>query len=183
MSEIEIVFDPKWEAACAGLAIGEEHEVWPDGEWIRYARRLTGIKDLFVYHHKRAGSWVLAKWLFPPTSTDSPVALELEAMTLPPDMPGSGRLVGESLLARCKPVDETVAAMRAKLKQANHDRTSAIQERDHSKKGAIKYMRNKGMDHAAARLERGEEAWCAPGETSEQYRNTVSELISMTKAV
>lgn len=183
MSNMEITFDPKWEAACAGLALGEDHERWPDGEWIHYARRLTGIEDLFVYYHRRAKSWVLAKWLFPPTSTDSPVALELEAMPLPPDMPESGRLVGDSLLARCRPVDETVDAMRRKLRQANEARMSTLDERAHSKRNAVKYMRRKGMDEAAARLERGQESWVAPGETNEQYRETVSELMAMTKAV
>lgn len=182
MSEIEIVFDPKWEAACAGLAIGEEHEVWPDGEWIRYARKLTGIKDLFVYHHKRAGSWVLAKWLFPPTSTDSPVALELEAMPLPPDMPGSGRLVGESLLARCKPVDEMVESMKERLKRANSHRRAMKDERIESKKGAVKYMRSRGMDEGARALEDGACGWMAPSECTEQYSETVSELMAMAKA-
>lgn len=183
MSEMEITFDPKWEAACAGLAMGEDHERWPDGEWIIYARRLTGIKDLFVYYHRRAKTWVLAKWLFPPTSTDSPVALELESMPFPPDMPESGRLVGDSLIARCRPVDETVAALKEKLKKANSERLSSRDERIHSKRNAVNYMRKKGMDQAAGRLERGEEGWVAPGESNEQYRETVSELMAMTKAV
>jgi hypothetical protein len=182
LSEMEITFDPKWEAACAGLAIGEEHEVCPDGEWIRYARRLTGIKDLFVYHHKKAGSWVLAKWLFPPTSTDSPVALELEAMPLPPDMPGSGRLVGDSLISRCKPVDEMVDAMKARLRRASSHRKSMMDERIHSKKNAVKYMRRQGMDHGAHLLEEGMSSWAAPSECENQYNQTVNELMAMAKA-
>ncbi len=183
MSNMEITFDPKWEAACAGLALGEDHERWPDGEWIHYARRLTGIEDLFVYYHRRAKSWVLAKWLFPPTSTDSPVALELEAMPLPPDMPESGRLVGDSLIARCKPVDEMVESMKARLKKAASPRASMKEERIHSKRNATKYMRSKGLDEAAYRLESGQVGWAAPGECEEQYRETVSELMAMTKAV
>lgn len=183
MSDIEITFDPKMEAALAGLAIGEEHEVCPDGEWIRYARRLTGIKDLFVYHHKKANSWVLAKWIFPPTTTDSPVALELEAMPLPPDMPASGRMVGEMLRARCKPVEETVAAMKARLKKAASHRRSIQDERIQSKKNAVKYMKKNGMEQGAYMLEKGAVGWSAPSECQEQYAETVSELMSMTKAV
>ena len=182
MSELEITFDPKWEAACAGLAIGEEHEVCPDGEWIRYARRLTGIKDLFVYHHKRAGTWVLAKWIFCPSQTDSPVALELESMPLPPDMPASGRLGGEALLARCKPVEETVDAMREKLRKAASDRKAMMDDRAYSRKNAARYMRSKGMDQAAAQVEDGSVGWTAPSESEQQYRETVSELVSLAKA-
>lgn len=181
-NEMEITFDPKWEAACAGLAIGEEHEVCPDGEWIRYARKLTGIKDLFVYHHKRAGTWVLAKWLFSPTGTDSPVALELEAMPLPPDMPASGRLVGESLLLRCKPVEEMVDQMKARLKNAADKRRKMMDDRAYSRSNAIKYMRSKGMDQAAHQVENGMVGWTAPSESEEQYRETVSELVSLAKA-
>lgn len=183
MSEIEITYDPKMEATLAGLAIGEEHEVCPDGEWIRYARRLTGIKDLFVYHHKRTGNWILAKWIFPPATTDSPVALELEAMPLPPDMPESGRLVGPGLIARCKPVEETVAAMKERLRKAASHRRSMMDERSESKKSAVKYMRKNGMEHGAHMLDNGAVGWSAPSECREQYSETVSELISMAKAV
>ncbi len=182
MSQMEITFDPKWEAACAGLAIGEEHEVCPDGEWIRYARKLTGIHDLFVYHHRKADTWVLAKWIYPPSKTDTPVALELESMPMPPDMPASGRLVGEALIARCKPVEETVAAMRERLRKASLHRQQMLDDRKYSRRNAVKYMRSKGMDQAAHQVESGQVGWTAPSESEEQYRNTVSELISMAKA-
>ena len=183
MSEIEIVYDPKMEASLAGLAIGEDHEVCPDGEWIRHARRVTGIKDLFVYHHKRANSWVFAKWIFPPSCTDSPVALELEAWPLPPDVPSSGRLVGEGLIARCKPVEATVAAMRDRLRKAANHRKAMQEERISSKKSAVKYMRKHGMEQGAHLLEKGAVGWSAPSECNEQYAETVSELMAMTKAV
>lgn len=183
MTEIEIVFDPKTEASLAGLAIGDEHEVCPDGEWIRYARRMTGIQDLFVYYHKLAKSWVLAKWIFPPTITDSPVALELESMPLPPDMPGSGRLVGDALLARCRPVEETVAAMKERLRRAASHRNAMKDERIQSKKNAVKYMKKHNMEQGARMLETGAVGWTAPSECNEQYAETVSELMSMTKAV
>ena len=64
--DIEITFDAKYEAACAGLAMYEDHEIMPDGDWIRFARRVTGIPELFMYYHKRTGNYVFAKWLFKP---------------------------------------------------------------------------------------------------------------------
>lgn len=180
---MEIVFDPKWEAACAGLAMGEEHEAWPDGEWIRYARRLTGIKDLFVYRHKRANSWVLAKWIYPPTATDTPVALELEAMPLPPDMPESGRLVGDNLRLRCSPVDDMVQNIKAKMRMAASQRRSMQDEEETSRKTAAKYMRSKGLDKAAHDLENGYTPWTAPSQCGNQYHQTVSEINALTRVV
>ena len=96
MTEIEIVHDPKM--AMGGLTLSEDHELWPDGDWIRYARRLTGIKDLFVYRHRREETWVLCKWLWKPSESTTPTCLELATMNLAPDMAGSGRLVGSALL-------------------------------------------------------------------------------------
>jgi hypothetical protein len=162
--------------------MSEDHEVCADGEWILYARRLTGIKDLFVYHHKRANSWVLAKWLFHPSQTDSPVALELESMPAHPNDPTSGRLVGEALIARCKPVDEMVESMKERLKRANSHRRAMKDERIESKKGAVKYMRSRGMDEGARALEDGACGWMAPSECTKQYSETVSELMAMAKA-
>jgi hypothetical protein len=180
---MEITFDPKWEAACAGLAFTEEHQLWPDGEWIRHARRVTGINDLFVYHHRSAGTWVLCKWLFPPTNTDSPVALELEVMQMPPDFPSPGRLVGPALLARCRPVDETISGIKKKMRTAAERRRAMSVEREQSKKEAVKYMKNHGMDLAAYKLEKGLTAWAAPSECEGKYQETVSELMALTKAV
>lgn len=181
MTDIEIVFDHKWEASGAGLALSEDHEVCPDGEWIRYARRLTGIKDLFVYHHKREGTWVLSKWLYPPTCTDSPVALELTTMPLPPDMPESGRLVGDALKRRLRPAEEMLEEMkRAKRDEVAH-KESMKQERIGTKLAAAKYMRSHGMEEGAARLEDGSAAWMAPSESKPEYQEMVSELISMAK--
>ena len=179
--DMEILFDPKGEAVHSGLAIGDEHEICPDGEWIQYARRETGIKDLFVYFHKRTGNWVFAKWLYKPSETDTPVALELEAMPLPPDMPGSGRLVGGELTMRCAPVEEMMLAMKRKLQKAASEKASVMADRGTSRDAAVKYMRKKGMERGAAMLDSGAVGWNSPNETSDQYKETVSQLIAMAK--
>ena len=121
MTQIEITFDPKWEAACAGLAMDQDHEVMPDGDWIRFARRVTGIPELFVYFHRRTENFVLAKWLFKPD-----VCLELEAFPVAPDR--GGWMSAEELKARCSPVDDTVRAMKDKMRQAASERRSMMQD-------------------------------------------------------
>lgn len=177
--QIEIMHDPK--VAVGGLTIGEDHELCPDGEWIRYARRLTGIRDLFVYHHKREGTWVLCKWLYPPTSTDSPVALELMAMPLPPDMPGSGRLVGVALKNRVRPAEEMLDEMRRSSRDALREKESQREQKEYSRKNAARYMRTHGMEESARALETGTMPWGSTGQTSEAMQETVSELVSLAR--
>jgi hypothetical protein len=98
-------------------------------------------------------------------------------------MPASGRLVGDALIARCKPVDETVEAIKRKMRNAATHRRSMMDEREHSKASAVKYMKQRGMDEAAWKLQSGQTAWAAPSECGEKYQETVSELLAMTKAV
>lgn len=180
MTDIEIVFDHKWEAAGGGLALGEDHEVCADGNWIRYARRLTGIHDLFVYRHKRENTWVLSKWLYPPSKTDSPVALELATMPLPPDMPGSGRLVGDALLRRCKPAEEMLEEMRRSAREAKRAKAHEVEQKDYSRKNAVRYMRTHGLEEGAQALETGETPWGSTGSGS-ALEETATELVNLAK--
>ena len=179
MTEIEIIYDPK--LAVGGLEMGEDHELCADGEWIRYARRVTGIRDLFVYRHKREGTWVLCKWLYPPTSTDSPCALELATMALPPDMPGSGRLVGAALKRRCRPAEEMVEEMRRESRVAAQQKEYERDQKAYSRQNAVRYMRTHGMEEGAESLASGEMPWGSTGEHSEAMQETVSELMHLAK--
>ena len=179
MTDIEIVYDPK--VAMGGLELGEDHELWPDGDWIRYARRLTGIQDLFVYRHRREGTWVLAKWLYKPSECTTPTCLELTSMTLPPDMPGSGRLSGQALLRRCKPAEEMVEEMRRDMREAAQKKAYDQEQKACSRQNAVRYMRTHGMEESANALESGEVAWGSTGEQSETMTETVTELVNMAK--
>lgn len=179
MIDFEIVHDPK--VAVGGLELGEDHELCPDGEWIRYARRVTGIKDLFVYHHKKVGTWVLCKWLYPPTSTDSPVALELASMALPPDTAGSGRLVGDALKRRCKPAEEMVEEMKRGARLAAQQKSHEREQKDYSRKNAVRYMRTHGLEDSAKALENGYVPWGSTGEHTEAMQETMSELVNLAK--
>ena len=174
--ELEITFDPKWEAACAGLAMGEDHEVLPDGEWIRFARRVTGIQDLFVYYHRRVGTWVLAKWLFKPD-----VCLELESFQVAPDR--GGWMSAEELRARCKPVDETVKAMQDRMKRAASERRSMMQDHAYEKASVVKKLKNQGKDRLAYQIENGYTPWVGESKGGEAYRQTCEMLNNIAKVV
>jgi hypothetical protein len=178
MTEIEIVHDPKM--AMGGLTLGEDHELWPDGDWIRYARRLTGIKDLFVYRHRREETWVLCKWLWKPSESTTPTCLELATMNLAPDMAGSGRLVGSALLRRCKPAEEMVEEMRRNMRDAASQKKHDTEQKAYSRQNAVRYMRTHGMEESAQALESGEVPWGSTGSGS-ALAETASELVSIAK--
>ena len=83
--DIEIIFDPISHALDLGLVINENHEILPDGEWVSWCKRISGIDDLFVYRHKEAGTFVLSKWIYHPKKDGIGIAMELEIMSDHPD--------------------------------------------------------------------------------------------------
>jgi hypothetical protein len=175
MTEIEITFDPKYEAACAGLAMYGDHEIMPDGDWIRFARRVTGIPELFVYFHRRTGNFVLAKWLFKPD-----VCLELETFPIAPDR--GGWMSAEELKARCKPVDDTVRAVKDKMRQASSERKSAMDDDATQRAEAVKMLRRKGNEREAYKIENGMTPWVGARKGGESYARTCETLRQMAKA-
>jgi len=109
LTEIEIMYDPRAHAAGMGLTLGEDHEVLPDSEWVLWAQRFSGIKDLFVYRHKQANSFVFSKWLYHPQRDGVGILMELEAFPTPPNWhPPTQDWVRE----RLRPADEIAEAMR-----------------------------------------------------------------------
>jgi hypothetical protein len=174
MTEIEITFDPKYEAACAGLAMDQDHEVLPDSDWIRFARRVTGIPELFVYFHRRTENFVLAKWLFKPD-----VCLELESFAVAPD-PG-GWMSADELKARCKPVDDTVRAIKDKMRQASSERRTMMDDHAHEKRATVKRLKNRGHDRAAHGIETGAQPWVGEAKGGESYRKTCEMLKNIAK--
>ena len=174
MTEIEITFDPKYEAACAGLAMYGEHEIMPDGDWIRFARRVTGIPELFVYFHRRTENFVLAKWLFKPD-----VCLELESFQVAPDR--GGWMSAEELKVRCKPVDDTVRAMKDKMRQASSERKTMMDDHAYEKRAAVKRLKNRGYDRTAHGIETGAQPWVGESMGGESYRKTCEMLKNIAK--
>jgi hypothetical protein len=174
MTEIEITFDPKWEAACSGLAMGEDHEIMPDGDWIRFARRVTGIPDLFMYHHRRRGTYVLSKWVYKPD-----ICLELEAFELPPDR--GGWMSAEELKARCRPVHDTIEEMHRRMKQAGNERRSMVEDHAHEKNGVVKSLKRRGDDRSAYMIENGYTPWVGESKGGESYRQTCEMLRNLAK--
>ena len=71
--------------------------------------------------------------------------------------------------------------MKKKLQKAASEKASIMAERGTSRDAAVKYMKKKGMERGAAMLDSGAVGWNAPGETSDQYKETVSQLIAMAK--
>ena len=63
MLDIEVGTSVEDLAAMEGLVIDPaRHQVLPDGDYIKGARRHTGLDVLFIYRHRETGNFVLAGW-------------------------------------------------------------------------------------------------------------------------
>ena len=177
-TEIEMVYDPREDLAGMCIEVCGRHEILPDGEWIRYARRLTGIHDLFVYRHREEGTFVLSKWTWSPAETDRPLALEIHVMARHPDQPGSGRPVGDRLLSLVRPADEVHAEMRRASKDAADARRAQRLERHETRMESARSLRRMGMEMEASALEADPHAWVSPREA----QSTAATLEGLAKA-
>lgn len=174
MLDIEVTFDPKEEAVMQGLLLGEDHEVMPDGVWIRHARAVTRIPDLFMYYHRKTKNYVLCKWVY-----GREACIELEAFPLPPDQ--GGWMPDDELISRCRPLDETVDAMKRKMREAASQRASMMADDAEQKKQAIKSLKRRGMDEAAFRLQEGMDPWVGAAKGGETYRQTCEQIRNLAK--
>ena len=179
--EMEIVFDPRQEAAERHLHMDERHEVLPDGEWIRAVRRLTGRDRLFVYHHKEVGSFVLAEWVYD-DSDGIRVCIELEGMPHPPDLYREGRPTMENLRFRCKLAEDMIKDMHEKIKRRRYEERMAREDGIAEKGDAIKRLKKLGLENSARRIETGKDAYIPESMGGESFKEVKDEMVSMAKS-
>lgn len=79
--EIEMIYDPIEVAIGTGLEMGPQHQVCPDGEWVKAVKRITGRDDLFVYYHAWTGNFVLAQWVYTEEDNGFRVCVNLKPWT------------------------------------------------------------------------------------------------------
>ena len=146
MSEIEILFDHREHAAELGIVLSEEHEILPDSEWVLWARRFSGIKDLFVYFHKIQGTFVLSKWLYHPKIDGIGILLELEAFPTPPNWHPPTQ---DWVRNRLQPADQMAKLMRKSIRQRKTDKRRQELD-DHAEKNRVAdWMQKKTGDSEA----------------------------------
>jgi hypothetical protein len=87
----------------------------------------------------------------------------------------------EELKARCSPVDDTVRAMKDKMRQAASERRSMMQDHAQEKMAAVKRLRNRGHDRAAYNIEQGHQPWVGEVKGGESYRQTCEMLKNIAK--
>jgi len=175
--DIEIVFDPVEEMLFNHLHMNENHEVLPDGEWIRSVRRRVDRDTLFVYYHHKTNKFVLADWCFPPNKYSFKACIELEVFDIRPDANGSDRPSMETLELRCCYADEMHKRMRKKLMEARGLKASLKADSAEQRKEAYNWMKSKGMENACRTLECS--SFVGEAEGGERYAETVDELQRM----
>ena len=140
--DFEIIYDPTEAAVGSGQAMGPEHEILEDGEWIKFIKRVTGRDDLFVYHHAFTGKFVFAGWVYRPGEIGVPVCTELDTMDLPPDR--GGWLSTEYVKARVRPIKEQIKTIRGRIKEAEAAKKALRSDDLEQRNQVVEYYRKKG---------------------------------------
>jgi hypothetical protein len=174
---LEIVFDPVEEAVHSGLLMDESHELLPDSQWIRFARKVTGREDLFVYRHRLTEKFVLASWLF----KEPRICLELEVMDLPPDR--GGWVDTEFLCQRCRPAGELYKERFLRRKQEQRRKRYLQEQRGQERKEKAQYFKNKGKDEIAASVGKGGGPWMGEEEGGDHLLETKDRLMHLNRRV
>ena len=146
-TRIKIVFDPIAHACGYGIHLGENHEVLPDGDWILWCKRISGIDDIFLYRHKESENFVLAKWIYNPEKDGVGVLMELEVFESPPNWrPPDPQMIRRRLTPSADMVDNMKKGIRDRHK-AKYQTLSDDQERKQEVAG---WLDRKGNSTAAA---------------------------------
>lgn len=97
--------------------------VWP---WLEGMRRASNLPNLFVYHHRMTGRFVLCNWVYPPWEVSRPIAMELEGFSDPGDGWWPADLMPAAvLLARLQPMGD----LQAKYQRRERDRQDVDRRR------------------------------------------------------
>lgn len=147
---LEIIKDPYVDAVAVHLQLDpSRHMIWPDGEWIRWARRVTGLRDLFIYQHKEAGTWVLACWIYSPKQATRPVCNELKVFDYPPDHLGERALGRWELEALTTKQGDELVRIRKIMEKRDYARKAEKLDRYQKKAELVQHYEKAGKPEIA----------------------------------
>lgn len=146
---IEMIHDPRAHAMEVHLVMDDRHEVQPDGEWIRWARRVVGRDDLFVYRHKELGTYMLANWLF----REPDVCNEIHKLPGHPDR--GGHFDRKLLKAICRPFDELAREIAAGIRERRRKEAEIKAESRQEQREVANHYRVRGQESIAAGIMSG----------------------------
>lgn len=149
--KIEIIRDPVEDILLSGLPLDERHEVLVPGEFVLWIRRIMGLEDLFVYHHRETGNFMLSQWML----QTPPVCTEVDCFDRPPDWMAN-EIEGEHFWKlRLKTCTESRDDIRKFLIDKRMEERAAKEESRESRNAAAKHYRRHGAEDAAHLLDIG----------------------------
>lgn len=170
---IEILWDPDEYDARTGLVMDERHEVLEDGEWVKAIRREMGRDDLFVYHHRETGAFVLAQWC----KREPRICREVHTMSCPPDQ--GGWIPMQMLRVMCKPQEERALMIKDMVRTNLSIRREQKAERGQEQRDTVRWLHRKGQEDAAAMV--AGSRWAGTTEGGDRMQETKEKLTSAAK--
>lgn len=120
MLDIEVGLSVEDMAAAEGLFIDpSRHQVLPDGDYIKGARRHTRMDCLFIYKHRETGAFVLAGWTIPGKTCIEIACWEGEHLL-------QNALSYQEIAERTRPVEEQRKERIAQMRQAKDRERAGI---------------------------------------------------------
>lgn len=175
---VSLTSDPRAEAGSRGLTLDPAtHLLMPDGLFLSSIKRASRRRDLFLYFHRHTRRFVIAAWLYSPSSHSPRIALELETLDWHPDL---GVLGFQEFLQRLRlTYSSQVRHMRTKIlaqrARVAEDRAADLEQRN----TVTRYLRNKGFALEAHLITTGQLPWVglrAGGESLELTKERLKDM-------
>ena len=174
MDDITIIFDPKQAALAEGLRLDPaRHEVLPEGDWLKAAKRATGRSSLLVYRHRITGQFVLCDVIHKPD-----VIQELESWPLPPERIGVPMAWVEM---RCEPREEVYERIMRKMKEVRYRKAMVNAETNDELADTQRWLRREGYDDIARQM--NIQPYVGKSEGGEELEQAREDLARMAKVV
>lgn len=167
-------------ASMETIVIPSMFEVLGDYPWLSWLRRQTGNPRLFAMRAVRAGTFVLAVWVYAPWESSLPIATELESFESPPtSLWPQDLLHPQVLVARLQPWRDHYAELRAKYEQKMRDEESIRLATLDERNSVSRFLRHQGLDHEALLLESGRTDW----DGSQRNPDAIAEMTEMISEI
>ena len=176
-STVEVLFEPREEIAQDGLQFDPaRHEILPDGDWIRSARRHTRRPELFIYRHREFRTYVVAAWIFMPSEPcgSGGACTEISVMSAPPDSHPADLPTMEYMRIRVKPIEVQAERALSRLKMRKDKKKALRLSSLQQQKSVAKHYRRKGEELVARSIEFG--PYVGKEEGGDMHDATVDDL-------
>jgi len=173
-----LAIDPERHRILTPLKPGEL-PVWP---WLRKCQQWAPQTRLAVYFHLETGNYVLGNWTYAPWEATVPLMQELETFSGEPTLLWpDGLLCPEIMEHRLAPVHDQKEKVERRIREKEAAEAQQRQDDLQHRGEVVKYMKKKGLDEAAHKLNTGRTPFVGRGRSPDGNAAMIDELKTLTR--